>query len=166
LPRRNTPPPNSGRAPSRHGGIAPGGISNHQSANAARSLLRGRRGIATQKCRAAANPSPWPPPPPSSATPCSGRERQRLSRPRPTSSSDPQLGDRLAHYGHRDGHQLGGIVDLADQCMSALESVDAQQIAVAATITPVDTGAMRVVIRNCHSGVGSPMASAPVTPAC
>jgi hypothetical protein len=34
------------------------------------------------------------------------------------------------------------------------------------TIAPIDIDAMRAVIRNCHSGVGSPMASALVTPTC
>jgi len=52
--------------------------------------------------------------------------------------------------------QLG---DLAGQCMSVLESVDAQQTAVAATIGPIDIDAMRAEIRNCHSGVSSPMAT-------
>jgi len=58
------------------------------------------------------------------------------------------------------------LLDLAGQCMSALESVDAQQTAVAATIAPIDIGGMRVEIRNGHPGIGSPMASALLTPAC
>jgi hypothetical protein len=50
------------------------------------------------------------------------------------------------------------LLDLAGQCMSVLESVDAQQTGIAATIGPIDIDGMRVVIKNCHS-VGSPMAT-------
>jgi hypothetical protein len=57
------------------------------------------------------------------------------------------------------------LLDLAQQCLRALEWLDAQQIAVVITIGLIDIGDMRAVFRRRHFGVLSPTASALGTPA-